>query len=286
MGKSILLIGNGEATSSQKLIQEAHEQGVVFDSVVPAQVSLVDMTMLFTGSPSVTLDPLDYDIYLFRGMSDAAPAMHEVAKFLSSKGKRVIEKCFTQNLLPEDKFVPPSRQGWYQVPEYFTISSTQWSLLPVEITFPLVAKKIGYGSSKGKWVRKIYSRDELQEFLLLAPEEVFIIQKFMEIDYDTRVLVVGGKVLGGFHRYKNGEDDFLTTAKAGRREAAALTDTECKAALEATALQGLEIAGVDMFTVDGVVYIIEVNCSPQFRVFDNQTGANTAKSILEYMLTT
>jgi glutathione synthase/RimK-type ligase-like ATP-grasp enzyme len=284
MAISILLIGNGNATSSQKLIQEAHDQGLVFDWVLPAQVAVKDNELVFVDSPDTTFGPFEYDIYLFRGMGAAAPAMHEVAKFLGSKGKRVVENCFTQRLLPEDKFVPLSKQSLYTVPEYFTITAAQWASFPDETTFPLVAKKIGYGSSKGKWVRKIYSKEDLYEFIQTAPDDVFIIQKFIEIDFDTRVLVVGEKVLGGFHRYKNEEDNFLTTAKAGRRESAQLSDAQCRAALEATALQGLEIAGVDMFVVNGTVYIIEVNCSPQFRVFDNQTGINTAKSILDYLV--
>jgi glutathione synthase/RimK-type ligase-like ATP-grasp enzyme len=75
----------------------------------------------------------------------------------------------------------------------------------------------------------------------------------------------------------------LTTAKGGRRERAVLTEAQIAAALEATHLQELSIAGVDMFMSHGALYLIEVNESPQFRIFEKVVRVNAAQKIIEYI---
>jgi ribosomal protein S6--L-glutamate ligase len=132
-------------------------------------------------------------------------------------------------------------------------------------------------------VKKVKNLDEALSFSEGADQ--FILQEYYPIEFDTRVLVVGGECVGGFDRYKPEGEDFLTTRKGGKREAAQLSENQIQAALEATRLQGLEIAGVDMFSFEDKIYILEVNSSPQFNVFEKKTGINVAQKILRYITT-
>lgn len=279
MSASILLIGNIRSKSTLRLKEEADKLGLVFDMVQPSSIALSENTVA-TSDTTLTRDFLEYDVYFFRGITKSMDRMHKVAHALAQKGKRVVEQCLVSDVLPHDKDVPQSKNNLYTVPLSHMVTKDTAQTVATEIGFPLVFKKLH--SSKGKGVRKVSSQEELTTCMQALKGEC-LLQTYYEIAYDTRVLVVGDKVLGGINRHKREGEDFLTTAPGGLRESVELTQGQRDAALEATRLHGLEISGIDMFTVNGEIYIIEVNASPQFRVFEKYTGMNVAKEILEYL---
>lgn len=280
--KSVLLIGNIEAKSVLRLINEAKEFGLIFDVVTPDSI-IAHSNEFVSGWGVEGRDIWSYDVYFFRAVSrnliSLAPFLSELAK----RGKRVVENCLVENgVFPEDKFVAPSKNNNYKIPESIAINSHKLSEYLNKITFPVVVKKVGIGSSLGKGVKLVKSENELISFCDLFPGIVQI-QKYYEISYDTRVFVIGGKCICGYDRYKT-KDNFLTTAKGGERKATNLSVKQCEAAVEATMLQGLEISGVDMFISDEDIYIIEVNSSPRFKILEKVTEVNVAKEVLEYLV--
>ena len=268
--KSILLVGNTKAKSAIRLKQEAEKMGIVFDFISSQKLSFDGISVFVKEDSNLSQDIMGYDTYIFRALNSThLKETRKIAMFLDSSGKRVVEHVFALFGLPEDKDVPESKKGLYQVPK--TIDEA--------IEFPVVAKT--FNSSMGRGVRKINSSEQLAEFA--SNSDRFFLQEFFDIEYDTRVLVIGGKVLGGFNRFKKDGEEILTTAIGGFREKANLSDKQIESAIEVVDLKGLEIAGVDMFSVNGVIYILEVNSSPQFRVLEKYTGVNIAREILEYL---
>lgn len=284
MSSSILLIGNITAPSAELLRKAAESSHILFDGLLPDEI-VMNGNQLTCTNTSLRKPLLEYDVYFFRGLGTNAVRMQEVAKHLKFEhSKRVVEKCFPVSGFPEDKFVPVSQQGFYVIPEYIVVKYTD-IVSKSDLVFPIVVKKIGPGSSKGKWVKRVENRNDLKAFMMMDKEADFIIQKLYTFDYDTRVLVVGDKVIGGFNRFRRAGENFLTTATGGRQEVAHLTESQKQAAIEATRLQGLEIAGVDMFAVGNQIYIIEVNASPQFKVFTKITSIDAAHHIVTYLST-
>lgn len=281
MKNSILLIGNTSSPDTERLKTEAENLGIKFGIISSHKVELVEGKLLFKNDNFSVEDFLAYDTYFFRGIGNKKiKKMEAVANFLVLNGKRVVEKCLSETSLPIDKFVPASISGLYNVPKSVLTNRNKVESDLNFFTFPVIAKVVN--SSMGKGVEKI---NNLSEALLFADStsEDFLIQEYFEINYDTRVLVVGGKVLGGFNRYKVSDDNFLTTAMGGRREAALLSTEQIESAIQAANLHGLEIAGIDMFKANNRIYIIEVNASPKFRVFEKNTGVNVAKEIINYI---
>lgn len=278
MTKSILLIGNTTSYSSLRLAEEARGLGMTFDLVHPSKVE-IDSDNIKVNSKELTRDFFDYDIYIFRGIRSNEQKMQTVAAQLAGKGKRVLENILTKQLLPEDKFVPPSQEDLYRVPEYEVVEVLGLDRFNIK-EFPVVAKKLN--SSIGKGVAKIESKTELLEFAK-GSKGSLIIQKYYPLEFDLRVFVVGDEVIASFARYNN-KDNFITTQRGGFKEAMPISDSMKKAALEATRLQGLEIAGVDMFLHQNTPYILEVNSSPQFKICEKLTGVNVAEKILEYLV--
>ena len=256
--------------------------GVIFDLVAPTTV-FCDSTGSLLSEWLLDTDIWSYDTYFFRGIGKKIFELKTFIDSLAVRGKDIVEPCLIGGgVFPEDKFVPKSKKGLYEFPETKNIIASTLLQTVKEIQFPVVVKKTGSSSSMGKGVALVDSINEL-EFFLSDFVGVVQVQQQHKFEYDTRVLVVGGKCLGGFDRYKKG-NSFLTNRRGGRREVANLTSDQISAAIEATELQGLEIAGVDMFFDRGRLYIIEVNSSPQFTVFEKNTEINIARYIIEYLI--
>ncbi len=276
---SILFIGNRTARSTARLVTAAAEAGVVFDLVRCKDVTLVDGKV--TANTALLRPVLDYDTYYFRGIpATQMAAMEAVAAYLVAHGKRVVEERLGRGGLPNDKLVPRSVEGLYEVPQSDIVTLDTLSSYLETCQFPVVAKMLT--SSLGRGVAKIDSPAALKAFLERAGAPCQV-QTYYDIDFDTRVMVMGDQVIGGFNRYKPEGEPLLTTMRGGRREVAALTPEQCAAAREAARLQGIAIAGIDMFMVGDTIYLLEVNASPQFTRFEKVTGINVAREILQYL---
>lgn len=275
----ILVIGNTRSHSYELLAAAAAQAGVTFRGVSGKDLSF-DGHDVHSTSTGLS-DFWDYDVYFFRGMPKAEDRLMQLQKLaatLKQNGKIVVEGLFADQLLPEDSYVPMARNDEYRVPETQHLFGDQILARPPSV--PFVLKQ--FQSSMGKGVFKVVSDTDLNT--LVHKEEEYIVQQFYEFTHDTRVFIVGGEVVGGLDRYRPSGEDFLTTRRGGERVPAVLTNQQVIAARSVAARKGLEIAGIDMFTYDGEVYIIEVNSSPQFFVFSKFTGINVAQRIVAYLL--
>lgn len=282
--KSVLLIGNTKTTSVASLEREAKAQGLIFELISPADAVALYEGKISAESGVISRDIYAFDTYFFRGISAYIEELRPLVQELSKRDKRIVERFFAEHgSLPEDKLVPASELGLYKVPVSTVVNADSIHNLLPTLKFPLVVKKLGIGSSMGRMVSLVQTAEELETFCA-ATTGPLLLQDYYQIEYDTRVMVVGGKCLGGFDRFKFNSGDFITTRLGGSRDMTVLTSVQAAAAVEATKLQGLEIAGVDMFMSDNEIYIIEVNCSPQFKVFERCTGVNVAKEIIAHLI--
>lgn len=280
MKRKILLIGNTSSRSALRLKEESLHLNIIFDMVSPANIFLQNEELVIHNT-SLHSSPLAYDVYFFRGISQSKVRMREIAQFLQRKNKRVIEKMFPVSDLPEDKLVKKSPTDAYMLPEQKIIHSEEITQNTVKF-FPVVAKK--FSSSMGKGVTKISSITELLTFINHT-KEMIVLQKYYPLEFDIRILIIGEKIIGALARYKPQGEEFLTTRHGGNRKAIPVTTAMADAALEAKKLQGLEIAGVDLFFHNNKLYVLEVNASPQFFIFEKVTSKNIAREILTYLNT-
>ncbi|HHE45911.1 MAG TPA: ATP-grasp domain-containing protein, partial [Candidatus Moranbacteria bacterium] len=136
---------------------------------------------------------------------------------------------------------------------------------------------------KGQGIKKIANKNDFIEFFKNNPQ-CYLIQEFLKIDGDIRVLVVGKKILGAIKRtvLKN---DFRSNVSLGAKiKKIELTTIMKKVALKATELMGYEIAGVDLIEYNNKIYVLEVNSTPEWQGFKKVTGINPAKEIINYAI--
>ena len=137
------------------------------------------------------------------------------------------------------------------------------------LKFPLILKSSS-GSQTGVGVIIMESMKSLhptvQMLSFLKPYVDLLVQEYIKIDYDIRVLVVNGEVLASMRRNVM-DDDIRSNASLGAKtESIELTDMERETAIKVSQLVDGDLVGVDLLPAKDrekeQPYILEVNATP------------------------
>ena len=137
------------------------------------------------------------------------------------------------------------------------------------LKFPLILKSSS-GSQTGVGVIIMESMKSLhptvQMLSFLKPYVDLLVQEYIKIDYDIRVLVVNGEVLASMRRNVM-DDDIRSNASLGAKtESIELTDMEKETAIKVAKLVDGDLVGVDLLPAKDrekeQPYILEVNATP------------------------
>ena len=137
------------------------------------------------------------------------------------------------------------------------------------LKFPLILKSSS-GSQTGVGVIIMESMKSLhptvQMLSFLKPYVDLLVQEYIKIDYDIRVLVVNGEVLASMRRNVM-DDDIRSNASLGAKtESIELTDLEKEIAIKVAELVDGDLVGVDLLPAKDrekdQPYILEVNATP------------------------
>lgn len=119
----------------------------------------------------------------------------------------------------------------------------------------------------------------------MIDDEHSFVQEFLESSEthpsDVRVYVVDGEVIGAMRRYAP-EDDWRTNVALGGEVEGVTTDLgerPRRLATEAANTLGLDLAGVDLMSVDDEWVILEVNATAGFNGLFSATGVSVAPHI-------
>jgi len=150
--------------------------------------------------------------------------------------------------------------------------------------YPLILKKAS--GSQGKGVLLIQNEDNLKDIVeMVDTSHPLIIQEFIakSIGRDIRVIVIGGKAIGGMMRVakKGFKSNFH---QGGYVKPVKLNKDIEWLACEVARLAKLQVAGIDILLDKHTYRICEVNSSPGFQGFELGTGVDVAKSILNHLI--
>lgn len=135
----------------------------------------------------------------------------------------------------------------------------------------------------------IHKTDQLEAVAatLWALKQPMLLQEFIhpgnpEYVADYRAFVIGGEIIGIIRRTA-GEGEFRANVhRGGTPERVVPSHKHERIAKRAAKAIGLELAGVDWIeTADGPV-VLEANATPGFQGFEDATGINVARAIIEY----
>lgn len=163
---------------------------------------------------------------------------------------------------------------------------TKEQVLDHDWVYPVIAKhEKGY---QGKSVRKFDNQKQLEKFVKKINEKnlgMFLWQKCLPTRWDLRVIVLDGKALGAMKRSAVGEEFRSNFSLGGEVEKWELSEADKLLAEKVAKVCGLDYCGVDIMKNENEEsFILEVNRQCQFKGFEQSTGINVAKSVVEMFL--
>ncbi|TSC88668.1 MAG: Coenzyme gamma-F420-2:L-glutamate ligase [Microgenomates group bacterium Gr01-1014_5] len=152
-----------------------------------------------------------------------------------------------------------------------------------KLEFPLIAKT-SFGSS-GQGVFKIENKDELLTKVKEKGISNYLFQKMLTTRQDYRVIVIGGKALPKVMKKTAQEGEFLTNFARGGAVQGVPLNSQMQDLAERTAkVFKADYAGIDiMYDTEGNPYVLEINRGAQFQGFEESTGINVAREIVQYL---
>jgi ribosomal protein S6--L-glutamate ligase len=111
-----------------------------------------------------------------------------------------------------------------------------------------------------------------------------LIQEFIEESEgrDIRALVVGARVVSAMRRQARVGEFRSNVHRGGTGVVVDLPEEYKRAALRATRVMGLQVAGVDMLESRGGPKVVEINSSPGFEGLERCSGVDVAAAIIVY----
>ena len=171
-----------------------------------------------------------------------------------------------------------------RIPESVLIASRNKTGEPTEYLSPPLVMKLLSGT-QGVGVMRVRDVKEAGPIIdtLSELDQMICLQKFLpNPGEDIRVFLVDGQVVAAMKRQAAPNEWRSNIHMGGRGIPHKPTPEEAEASIRSAEAVGVEIAGVDIITVENQPYVIEVNASPGFRGLLLATGINAAASITEY----
>jgi ribosomal protein S6--L-glutamate ligase len=121
--------------------------------------------------------------------------------------------------------------------------------------------------------------------LLQSQKQNILIQKFVAESRgkDIRAFVVGDRVVAAMRRVAQGQEFRSNVHRGGIAEPVDLPDDYVEAAIRATQIMGLRVAGVDMLESASGPQIMEINSSPGLEGIETCTQLDVAGAIIDYI---
>lgn len=241
------------------------------------------------GNTECSLAGYDFAVYLDKDIY--------AARMLEKSGVRLFNRAAAIEFC-DDKMLTHIELSGGGIPMPKTLPgllcySPRWSVggqavsrIEEELSYPLIVKDSR--NSLGAGVYKVDDRGRLVEVMDKIKCSPHLFQEYIGSSYgrDVRVIVVGGRVLGGMlRRAANGFKSNIHAGGTG--EVFGLTDAQAALALRAADMLGLDYCGVDFLFGDGEELVLsEVNSNALFIEFEKVTGINVAREYAAHILRT
>lgn len=236
----------------------------------------------------------DFSVIFVRGFWNYEHEVSLLANFCKANGITLIDSALFENQIiskNNDLFILKNN-GFNVIKTVFHENQKYADSIIQEVGLPMVAKEVR--GKRGFEVYLLHNKKQLLEFLRekipnskTYDTQTYQFQKFIPADFDIRVLVLGGEVLGAIERRSADPTDFRHNITLGGTATKIEISLEIKRlAIKAARALKYEFAGVD-FIIDkytGETFILEVNRSPGFKGFVKATGIDVPLELMRFFL--
>lgn len=239
---------------------------------------------VFSGAVSITSPPdfcvyLDKDKYIARMLDKRGVALFNSAAAIEVCDDKMLTHIALSGCgIP----MPDTLPGLLCYDENTPLDLTALDKVESMLGYPMILK-LSYGSM-GKGVFKADDRAELIEIAEKLKPYPHLFQRYVASSHgkDMRVIVIGGKVIGGILRRSDG--DFRSNIGLGGAAEKVAVPNEIRLLAEKTAnILGLDYCGIDFLLGDAPL-VCEVNSNAFFDAFESATGINVAGAYAKHIM--
>ncbi len=231
-----------------------------------------------------------YSAIYFRKVGTFKNFAHLMCQYASNNNMRFLDR-FRLTTVSRTKMNQCATFAMKNIPFPKTFAAGEWNDSSINkalltLNMPIIIKSLS--SSQGKGVDMARTTTELRAKIkkLTLKKIQFILQDFVNNDFEYRILVLGGKAAIAETKTRQA-NEFRNNVSLGATEKFISLSTVPKNVLrnaeKASKAMGVDIAGVDV-VVDAktkIAYVLEVNTAPQFTL--NEEISNELNSITHYL---
>ena len=153
--------------------------------------------------------------------------------------------------------------------------------------YPVVIKTLNSTQGQGVILGESFTSSQSIAEVLIRLREEIMLQRFITEakGKDIRVFVVGGKVVATMERSAQNGEFRSNLHRGASSNKVRISEEEQEIAIKASALLGLEVAGVDILRSEKGPLILEVNASPGLEGIEGTTGVDIAGHIIKFVET-
>lgn len=269
--------------SSQMVLEEAKNYFDVADhiDIRKLEIKINNGTeVLYDGEPLK-----DYDCIYMKGSFKYATLLFGVSEIFK-------DKCFIPiqplaHIAAHNKFMTHlifSSLRTLKMPStYFTANVSETKAFLKTLNYPTIMKFPEGTHGKGVIFTESYSSASSMVDALEIFKQPILVQEYVNIKSDIRVIVAGNKVVGAMKRTAKSDDIRANAHQGGEAEPFVVTPEIKKMSIDAAEKIGALICAVDIIESDYGPMILEVNTSPGLQKITEVTKKNIAKELAEYL---
>lgn len=222
---------------------------------------------------------LDKDLYTAKTLEESGVKIYNSSSAISLCDDKMLTYIALKGVAEQPYTIPST--FCYTTAE---VEEGELDYVEEKLGYPLVVKI--NKQSRGEGVFLVTNRKELAEIISKLRTIPHLYQKFISYasGRDTRVIVVGNKVLCAMERYN--EKDFRSNVEQGGVCRNVEVDERIRnIAIKVSKTLGLEYCGIDfVFDEDGKAYVVEVNSNAFFKGIEGASKVNVARAYVERVL--
>jgi ribosomal protein S6--L-glutamate ligase len=227
------------------------------------------------------------DVFIPRFSHSTYRRAHEATKYFEKRG--TVSAVSAEGILNSfDKYLSTRMFIAAGIP----IPSTELVLdggiqLECSLTFPRILKPVDQNRGQGIVVAHNPAEYEVELDALAKTYTRIIAQTFMEESkgHDTRVFVVGGRVVACMERWSPSGSNLSNLAQGGKAKTVTIDDEEAALAIKAAKMFQAKYCGVDIIKTKSGPMLLEANLSPGFKA-EEITGVAISRLVIENLTTT
>lgn len=271
------------SVSSKMLLEEAKQYFDVVDHIDLRKIEIkIDKktTVLYDGEPLK-----DYDCLYMKGSFRYAALLYGLTEVYK-------DKCFVPidsnaHIVAHNKFMTHlffSQNKNLKMPgTYFAAKISETKQFLKTLNYPIILKFPSGTHGKGVIFTESYASASSMIDALDIFKQPAIIQDYINISSDIRVIVAGNKIIGAMKRIAKGDDIRANAHQGGDAQPFIVTSEIKSMSLEAAKKIKAGICAIDIIESDYGPLILEVNTSPGLQKITEVTKKNIAKEMAQYL---